>query len=262
MSGQSTARERERALAALARRQHGLVARRQLLALGWSAHQIEHRLASGSWIEVHRGVYALGPAPLTREGRWMAATLVAPGAVLSHRAAAAHWGIRRGAMLEITAPKRLRRPGITVHQATLQADEATVHEGIPVTTVARTLFDLAAVIPQNELEWAIHEADFRKLWDRPLLQDLVAVIATREGPIAVDALWRDEGLAIEMDASGTHNTRRAFLEDRRRDRALRPLGIYVMRLTDRDLLEQGDVVERDIRRELQRGRSPVREMRA
>ena len=240
----------------------------------------------------------------------MAATLIAPGVVLSHRSAAALWGLRRHAgAIEVTSPTRLRRPGITIHQATLPADEITVHEGIPVTTAARTLFDLAAVIPQDALEWAIHEADFHKLWDRPSLHDLVArypghrgnakiralrgraspgrtrsdlerllvafldarrldrpalnaVIATREGPITVDALWRDEGLAIEMDAYGTHNTRRAFHEDRRRDRALRPLGIYVMRLTDRDLIEQGDVVERDIRRELQRGRSPVRAMRA
>ncbi len=73
----------------LAGRQLGVVARAQLLALGVSARQVERRVAQGRLVAVHRGVYAVGHAHLTREGGWMAALLAAgPAAALSHRTAA------------------------------------------------------------------------------------------------------------------------------------------------------------------------------
>src|ERR1041384_7458374 len=78
----------------LAGRQHGIVARRQLLALGFSARSIEHRIARGRLHPVMHGVYAVGWPKLTTRRRWMAAVLACGDeAVLSHRSAAALWGI-------------------------------------------------------------------------------------------------------------------------------------------------------------------------
>ena len=154
-------------IAALAGRQHGVVARRQLVALGLGPDAIDQRLQRGLLHRLHRGVYAVGHPRVTREGRWMAAVLTAgPGAVLSHRSAAALWGIRptASARIEIAVPKQLRpRPNLLPHCAVLPPDERTTRNGIPVTTAARTLFDLATVLKPNELERALNEAEIRRL---------------------------------------------------------------------------------------------------
>ena len=97
----------------------------------------------------------------------MAATLACgPAAVLSHRSAAALWRIRHTARsrIDVTVPQQLRpRPGIHPHRAVLPADEVTVHDGIPTTTPARTLLDLAAVVPRQTLERALDEAEVLRL---------------------------------------------------------------------------------------------------
>src|SRR3954447_7604269 len=147
IGGQLTPRPLDAAIAALAERQHGVVGRAQLLAAGVSARAIEHRLATRRLHRVHRGVYAVGHPVLSMRGHWTAGVLAAgPGAVLSHRAAAALWAIRAGSTIEVIAPTRRRRPGIVIHCAALAADEYTVRDGIAVTTVARTILDLAAVV--------------------------------------------------------------------------------------------------------------------
>jgi len=102
---------------ALARRQHGVITRRDLLALGFSPKAIEHRLARGRLHPVARGVYSVGWPRLTREGRWMAAVLACgKGAALSHRSAAALWGIaeERTDRIDISVRRRSahRRTGI------------------------------------------------------------------------------------------------------------------------------------------------------
>src|SRR3954469_24186100 len=156
IGGERRTRPADALIAALADRQHGVVARRQLVALGLSARAIEHRLERGRLHLLHRGVYAVGHRVLSQRGWWMAAVLAAgPGAVLSHRSAAALWGIRptARARIEVTTPKRLHsRPGLHAHCAVLPPDEMTTYQGIPVTTAPRTLLDLAAVIPSNELD--------------------------------------------------------------------------------------------------------------
>jgi predicted transcriptional regulator of viral defense system len=137
-------------VAELARRQHGVVERQQLVALGLSLDAIDHRVECGRLLRLHRGVYAVGHRKLTGLGVWMAAVLAAgPGAVLSHRSAGALWGVRAwsGRRVEIAVPRRRRvRDGLVLHETQLPEDERDEHEGIPVTTPARTLLDLAAVL--------------------------------------------------------------------------------------------------------------------
>ena len=121
----------------------------------------------------------------------MAAVLVAEGAVLSHGSAAALWGIRRDerSAVDITVPRALRRRArLEIHQARLPPDETTTHHGIPVTTPARTLLDLAAVVPPHHLERASTEAEIRRLTSPTSLADLVARYPTRPGTRALRRL--------------------------------------------------------------------------
>src|SRR3954454_9159982 len=103
----------------LASSQYGVVSRAQLVALGFGAQAIKHRVRRGRLHPVARGVYAVGRRELTREGRWMAAVLTCgPKAVLSHGSAAALWGIGPEWRLEVSIPLSLdrRRPGIVIHR--------------------------------------------------------------------------------------------------------------------------------------------------
>jgi very-short-patch-repair endonuclease len=166
-----------RSVAELASRQHGVVSRPQLLALDVGYRGVDHWIERGLLHPIHRGVYALGHRKVTREGAWMAAVLAAgPRAVLSHRSAAALWGIRRSARaaVDVTAPHLCRRTGIDSHRVVLPADEVTVERGIPVTTPARTLFDLAAFVNGGQLNHALNEAEIRRLASRLPLDALIA----------------------------------------------------------------------------------------
>ena len=112
----------EHAINAKAGRQHGVVALEQLIGLGLSASAVRSRVAAGRLHRVHRGVFAVGPAPLTGQGRWMAAVRACgDGAVLSHRSAAALWGLRvdNRAVIDVTVPRRggRERRGIDAHHA-------------------------------------------------------------------------------------------------------------------------------------------------
>lgn len=167
----------DREIAALAEAQHGVVARRQLLKLGLGRDAIRGRIASGRLHRLHGGVYAVGHRLISQRGRRMAAVLACgTQAVLSHRSAAAHWGIAAfSGAVEITSPRSTRsRDAIRRHCALLSADEITVLDGIPVTSVHRTLFDYAGIAPSDRLEAAIREAEYRRLWDRLSLPVLLA----------------------------------------------------------------------------------------
>lgn len=161
----------ERRLATLAANQHGVVARRQLAGIGFGRRAIEHRLVVGRLHAVHRGVYAVGHPSLTAAGRWMAAVLACgPGALLSHRSAAALWGLRATAAtrvdVTVRAGNRCRRPGIALHLTRdLPPAEATSRGGIPVTSVARTLLDLAATLHPAQLRAVLEEAERLELLD-------------------------------------------------------------------------------------------------
>jgi len=168
----------DRAVAELAGQQHGVVARRQLLAFGLGPGAIEHRIANGRLHRVHYGVYAVGYRSLTPHGRWLAAVLAAgPGAVLSHRSAAALWGLRpaAGRRIDVTVRRRGRRdrPGIAVHVTReLRDRDRAQRVSIPVTSVARTLLDLAGVIPERQLSRAFEEADRADLLDLDAIEDI------------------------------------------------------------------------------------------
>jgi hypothetical protein len=173
----------------MAGRQHGVVARRQLLALGLGRRAIGHRVERGRLHLVHRGVYAVGHRVLSIEGRWMAAVLaVGEDAVLSHRSAAALWGIRptTRSRVEVTTERAVRsRPRLHVHQAPLVPDEVTTNAGIKVTTPPRTLLDLAAVIPPHHLERAMNEAERQHLTDPLSLDVLLDRFPSRAGTPAL-----------------------------------------------------------------------------
>ena len=183
--GKLAARRLGQAVAALAGGQYGVVARWQLRSLGASDDQIDAWIAVGRLVRVHRGVFAVGHRLLTVEGRWMAGVLLGgPDAVLSHRAAADHWGLTGLARprAEVTAPRRREsRAGIRFHESSLPADERTVHEAIPVTTVARTLLDLAAVESPARLRQAIAVAEARAMADAPSLPELIERHRGRRG---------------------------------------------------------------------------------
>jgi hypothetical protein len=155
----------DRAVAELAGRQHGVVSRVQLGALGLSRTEIEGRVRRGWLHRVHRGVYAVGHVALTRNGRFMAAVLACgDGAALSHFSAAVVWGIleAKGQPIHVTAEKQRSCRGVVVHESPL-AGERVRRLGIVVTTPARTLVDLADVVSRRTLERAFDEAEYLRL---------------------------------------------------------------------------------------------------
>lgn len=177
MAGMQSLRDPDRQIAALATQQHGPVTRGQLQRLGLTPQHIAHRIAIGRLIRIHRSVYAVGHPSLTREGRWMAAVLACgKRAVLSHGDAASLWDLApsRGAVIHVMTPSRSGRVPdrrrVRLHRVgTLIDEETTVFDGIPVTTAARTLLDLAPSHRPRALE------DVIERMDRLALFDLVAV---------------------------------------------------------------------------------------
>jgi predicted transcriptional regulator of viral defense system len=198
---------REWALAELARAQHGVVARRQLEAIGLGARGVSHRLQGGRLHAVHRGVYSVGHSLLTGKGRWMAAVLASgPGAALSHRSSACHRGLRddNRATIDVTSPHRRGRrcPGITVHSgATLRAEDVTLVDGIPCTTIARTLLDLAGVVSARELERAIDRAEVLRVLDMRAIDDVLQRANGRRGGATLRAVLS----AMQLGSTLTRN---------------------------------------------------------
>jgi REase_MTES_1575 len=160
--------------------------------MGIGAGAIDLRVRRGRLHPIHRGIYAVGHARITVDGRRMAAVLACGyGAALSYRDAGAAHGIRQcnRPVFEVTVPRKQRpRPGLELHFARVPDDELTTVRGIPVTTVERTILDLAAVRPRNEVESAIREADVARRWGRPSLQQLVERHPHHRGAATVRAI--------------------------------------------------------------------------
>lgn len=151
------------AIRELAERQHGVVTRRQLLNLGLGIGLVEARVENGALVPLHRGVFALGHRCIGLRGEWMAAVLACgDGAVLSHGSAAHLWDIRgsRGP-IEVTRITGHRRPhGVLLHQTRLlPPDHLAVEAGIPVTSLERTLLDIAGRHDDRQMERALVAAD-------------------------------------------------------------------------------------------------------
>jgi very-short-patch-repair endonuclease len=179
--------------------------------MGVSRRAVAARLRSGRLHRVHAGVYLVGHQTISRHGRWMAAVLASgPGAVLSHWSAAALWVIRPNSrtVIDVTDPVKSRTwDGIRRHHKALPFDEITVKEGIPVTTVPRTIFDLAATEPLDVVKALLREAEFRELHDRLSLRDLVERYPGRRGIRRVKA-------ALEALKDEPVDERKSRLEDR------------------------------------------------
>jgi hypothetical protein len=283
----------------LAERQHGVVSLTQLQSCGLSPSAVRERVAAGRLTRLHRAVYAVGHGRLTKRGHWMAAVLAyGPTARLSHRSAAGLEGIRpdNRPKTDVTIPSRSARPrpGIDVHTSTtLDPADVTIIDGIPCTTLPRTLLDLAEVVDERAVEQAIDQAEVLRKFDLRAVNEVLSraagrrgaavlrqVLAEYAGPtltdreleerffalcrsaalpkpavnewIALDGgiaykavfLWRAERLIVETDGWGSHGTRQAFENDRRRDRRLSVAGWTVVRFTWRDVeREPVEVIE-------------------
>ncbi len=262
-------------MAELATRQWGLVTRRQLLALGFTSDAITLRVAAARLHRVYRGIYSVGHPVLAREGRWLAAVLACgDGAVLSHRSAAALWGLVPGATRSEVTAGRGRRPqrGLILHQTRSISDAETAsHRGIRVTTVERTIADLAGELSVRRIERLLARAEALEIVDVPklltcahrrpgvialraLLEDWAPSITRSEledrllmltldaglqrpevnarlHGYEVDLLWRRSRVVAEADGHGFHNSRAQVERDRRRDAVLAARGYRVLRFT-------------------------------
>jgi hypothetical protein len=228
-------------------------------------------------------VYAVGHSALTRKA-WELAAVLSCGreALLSHRAAGARRKLLRGTpLIEVTVPRGARhRPGFTVHESrVIHPDDRGEVDGIPTTSVVRTIVDLAETLDDRRLAAVVNEAEVQRVFDLNRLEATMARLNGRRGSARlhevlaaykeppgystteaerllhslckdhglpqpgrifaagceVDFFWPDVNLAIEVDGRAFHATRRAFDEDRQRDRRLAAAGIQVARLTWRDL---------------------------
>jgi hypothetical protein len=158
---QPQGRTADRELARIAHGSHGVVTRPELLAAGVTPEEIKQRLKRGALIRVHHGVYRVGHRAPSREARYLAAVRACGArAVLSGLAAAHLLGLVKGRVPapEVTVPTARRVRGAIVHRARrLHPDDTDVWLRIPVTSAARTIVDIAACLPPEELARAVHE---------------------------------------------------------------------------------------------------------
>jgi very-short-patch-repair endonuclease len=184
----------------LIERQHGVVARRQLLRLGFSEHAIEHRIQTGRLHPLWRGVYAAGRPTVSRHGRWMAAVLsCGPDALLSHLSAAALWRLLKpSARIDIVVPYGTvrRREGITVHRRLLsKPSHRRQVEGIPVTDVVTTIVDISTCAGDGLIVRAVNQADRRGLIDAESLPAAIEPLSPRPGVGRLRRLLARHGFA-------------------------------------------------------------------
>ena len=177
----------EAAISTLAERQHGVVSLCQLLFVGMSRAAVAKRAKDGRLHRVHRGVYAVRHPRLSARGRWIAATLAyGPDALLSHRSAAALWGIHASDRVrtDITVPSRSvrARAGIEAHTSlTLTGQDMATVDLIPCTSVARTLIDFGDVMDRRAVERAVDQAEVLRLFDLRAVEDALARAGRRRG---------------------------------------------------------------------------------
>ena len=234
---------------------------------------------------MHRGVYLLGAAPATLMARARGAVFACgEGAVVSHRSAAEIYGLlpEAGGDVDVTVMKRNpgAHAGVSLHRPrAFGSGDAVTVRGLPMTSVARAICDLAATESERETERAFQEALYRRVVTPSALGIVLAREPRRKGAavvhrlirdprltrsererlllklidqaqlprpltnvrtqgIPVDVLWPVEKLIVEFDGWGAHGHRLAFEKDRKRDQILVAAGYRVIRITDRQLLDE------------------------
>lgn len=266
-------------MAAVAGRQHGQISTAQLRAAGLTARQIAGRVEAGRLHRVFRGVYAVGVPARGARAMAMAATLAIEGAVLAGRSAAVLWDIWGNARSteHVIAPRPVRRrAGLRISCRALDPRDTTRRDGIPVTTVARTLLDLAAELTSRQLRAALTRARVRRIVTDDALRDVLARHPRHRGTTALgraltgpftrsrlerrflalvagaglpapevnvvvegherDAVWRDRRLIVEVD--GPHHAGE-WAADAERDARAEAAGWRVVRLTAWDVERDG-----------------------
>lgn len=275
----------------VAREQRDLLRRDQLVAAGIGRHEIDNLVRRRRLHAVHEGVYSLG-VHRDRQDRWLAAVLACgPGAVLSHRCAAAHWGflIEPDGLVEVSAARsRVGPPGVVVHRPR-SSPPRTMWRGIPVTPALRTLVDLADVLSFDALLTAAMEADHQRRVDlrklRPiagrrgaprvrrlleyvaegsrsefehLARELFADLPPYEADVRVrgsrklDCVWREHRVAVECNSYAHHTQRRKFEADHRTPLLLEPHGWTVIQVTWRQLRREPRLVRAAVTSALRR----------
>lgn len=199
-----TTHGRWRLASRIAARQHGVVTRGQLRAVGLTDHQITWAVRTVRLRPVHRGVFVFGAGPLSPPGRWSAAVLVCgPTAALGYRSAAAHWDLRptsaRSSEVVVARTMRPTHGEVIVHRhPRMASDEVTEHLGIRVTTVARTVLDLAAVVSPRVLRRAVSQAEILRRFDRHAVELLLERHPGHRGRAPLERLlaaWTEPGTA-------------------------------------------------------------------
>ncbi len=267
---------------------HGIVTREELLAAGVGRRAIAGRLKRGALLAEYRGVYRVGHRAASTEATYLAAVKACgDGAVLSGRAAGYLWRLVKGAAPppEVSAPQRRRVPGLLTRRSrSLGNHERTVFRDIPVTTVPRTLIDLAACLSEEELARACHEAGvlyrttpaqvksrpnapgaakLRRVLagdvdvtlsalEREFLRILrreglpIPITNRRAGAKYVDCHWPEHALTVELDSYRFHNSRHSWEQDHRREREAYRRGDAFRRYTWADVFEDPSGMLREL----------------
>lgn len=194
-------------VAELARAQHGIVGRGQLLGLGIDSDAVKRRVRAGRLHPIYPGVYAVGHTAITKRGRWMAAVLASgEGAVLSHASAVGLWGIWGSGAGEahVTVPRKTRsQRSIRRHFFVLPDDERTVLAGIPTTSAARAVLDLAADKGAAAAESALREMEYLRIYGPVSLPALLERYPRHKGTpivrVCLERLADDPGGRIRSD---------------------------------------------------------------
>jgi very-short-patch-repair endonuclease len=279
---------------------HGVAARFELLAAGEKSAAIQARIEAGRYLRLYEAVYAIGHAELTVYGKRRAIVLVCgQAAVLSHRSAAGAWGLRPdgGSKWDVTVRRasavRPAAPVRVFRYPTLADGEITDLDGVPTTTVARTLLDLAAIVGAHHLRRAVERAEQLELFDltavtrtleahprQPGRRALLTLIGdlrdhgvprTRSDVEAAflqlcldhglprpqvnriengaerDFRFPDHNLIVEIDGYAYHRGRRAFANDRARDREALRRGHRTARFTAVEIASTPAAVAHELR---------------
>lgn len=202
-------RSDDEAISCLASRQHGIVARGQLLDLGMGQRAIDHRLARGRLRRLHPGVYAVGHEAIPYPGRVVAAVMSVAPAAASHLTAAALWRITdpsAGAIHVTAAQSRRPRCRIIIHRAVLPAEDLEIVDGIPTTSVSRTLLDLSVTSQESFVRRLLKQAEFLNLTSAAELVRILGRYPRRRGRRVLARI-------VERYAASAGRTRSEF-EDR------------------------------------------------